>query len=113
MNKYPFSDRSERGSANSIYFGALALGAVAIIDLGLGMVADATYGQEAAQTYLEQQGYTSVADTGMNMLAVWLTGCGSTDLVQYSFSTTAPNGQVDVPVIVCKGILSRPVVRQG
>lgn len=110
-----YSDRRYR----SAYVpGKLAVSSAAVIVvtglwLGGAKLTDASYGVDKAENYLEQQGYTDIHSPETHITFVGWRGCGESDLVQYDFETTAPNGDQDVKMMVCKGFLKAATSRQG
>lgn len=95
----------------AIYGGTLAFGIGAV--WGQGVIADAMYGATRAEEFVEQQGYTDVQIDDKDMVLVGLRGCGKSDAVQYKFEATAPNGQENVRIAVCKGLFKAATLRQG
>lgn len=96
---------------NAISAGAVAL--AAYLAFGAGLIADAEYGSDRAQRYVEQQGYTDVELIDKDLFLVAWRGCASDDSVAYDFKATAPNGTQNAGVKVCDGLLKAATIREG
>ena len=103
----------EGGVKGDLLFFAAGASLIISAVLGQGKLADSMYGTGEAQEYVEQQGYTNLAPTDKDMIFLGFRGCADTDAVKYEFSATAPNGQPNVRVAICKGLFKSATVRQG
>lgn len=83
-----------------------------LLSLSCGVATDATYGQDEAQDFLEESGYTNIDHQETILLFPAIRGCGQDDFVGYEFEAVGPSG-VETDVKVCKSLFKGATVRQS